>query len=198
MDYSNIQHALEAHGFMVSTFRDHVQATAYLTQCLSGRTIGFGGSVTVRQMGLYEALSAHNVTVWHHEIAGDEVKHLAAQCSIYITSVNAISETGEIVCIDGAGNRLAMMLYGPEKVYYVVGRNKIVSTRDAALLRAQQISGPLNARRMGTKTPCAVGETPKCYNCSGKERICCCTLILDRAPNHTPSEVILVDEDLGF
>ena len=197
MQVDRLQAAFEAHGFSFAYFASGEKAVAYLLETIIGRTVGIGGSMTVRQLGLYEMLAQNNAVVWHHQIEGDEIKHLAAQCAVYITSANAASETGELVSIDGAGNRLAMTLYGPEQVYYLIGRNKIVPDCAAAIWRAKNIAAPKNAQRVGARTPCAQkGEG--CCNCSSPERICCATLILDRAPNRTPSKILFIDEDLGF
>lgn len=197
MDQKKVQEAFQSHGFSVRWFSTGKEAAAYLSGKLRNRTVGIGGSVTVRQLGLYEELAKHNVVVWHHRNGGDEVKRLAAQCSIYITSVNAASETGELVNIDGAGNRLAMMLYGPQQVYYLIGKNKLAKNLSAALARARNIAAPKNAQRLGVRTPCSE-KGDRCYQCSSPERICCATLILDRAPNRTLSEILFIDEDLGF
>jgi L-lactate utilization protein LutB len=197
MNYPELKINFEKHGFYTKYFETKEEATAYIASQIKGRTVGFGGSITVRQMGLFEALSQNNVTVWHHHIPGDEVKQLAAHAKIYITSANAVSQTGEIVNIDGAGNRIAMTLYGPEKVYYVVGKNKIMSTLHEALYRAKNIACPKNAQRLHVKTPCAVNGD-RCYDCDSPDRICRCTIILDRAPSNLPSEIVFINEDLGY
>ncbi len=148
MNYEELKKNFESHGFMTRYFETGEQAKNYLVENIQGRTVGFGGSFTVREMGLFEALSEKNVTVWHHHIAGDEVKQLASQTKIYITSANGVSKTGEIVNIDGSGNRIAMTLYGPEKVYYVIGKNKIADDLQGALYRAKNIACPKNAQRL--------------------------------------------------
>jgi len=197
MNQDLLKKNFEKHGFTTAFFPTSAEAVAYLTGQIQGRTIGFGGSITVREMGLFDALAQNNVCVWHHRVAGEETRKLASFTRIYISSANAVSETGEIVNIDGTGNRLAMSLYGPEKVYFVVGRNKVTPDLDTALYRARNVASPKNAQRFHLSTPCAI-KGDRCYDCDSPERICRATLILDRAPNRTPSEIIFIDEDLGY
>ena len=196
MNKELLQKNFEDRGFTVRFFETGAEAKDYLCSKLTARSIGFGGSVTLKELGLYEALSEKNVVVWHHRIWGDEIKDLASHAKIYLTSANAVAETGQIVNIDGAGNRLAMTLWGPEQVYYLVGKNKIVSDLSAALDRAKNVATPKNAYRLGAKTPCGV-KGDRCYQCNSKEKLCRLTLIMDGAP-HTPSEILFINEELGY
>lgn len=116
---------------------------------------------------------------------------------IYITSANGLAETGEIINIDGSGNRVAATLYSKEKVYFVIGRNKLAPNFDEALWRARNIASPKNAQRMGLKTPCAV-KGDRCYNCTSPDRICRGLVVLWEPTFGAPTEVLLVDEDLGL
>jgi len=118
---------------------------------------------------------------------------------VYLTSANAIAETGEIVNIDGSGNRVAATLYNHERVVFVAGINKLAEDYASAVFRARNIAAPLNTRRLGLKTPCAVGKEIKCYNCSSKDRICCgvATLLWPMRSVKT-TEVVLVGEELGY
>ena len=197
MNYEELKKNFESHGFTTRYFNSSDEAKKYLVENIQGRTIGFGGSATVREMGLFAALSEKNATVWHHHIGGNEIKQLASQTKIYITSANGVSKTGEIVNIDGSGNRIAMTLFGPEKVYYLIGKNKIANDLPGALHRAKNIASPKNAQRMKISTPCAI-NADKCYDCQSPARICNCTIILDRAPSALPSEVFFINEDLGY
>ena len=133
----------------------------------------------------------------HHHIGCDGIKRLASQTKIYITSANGVSLTGEIINIDGAGNRIAMTLFGPEKVYYVIGKNKIIEDIHGALYRAKNIASPKNAQRMKLKTPCAI-KGDKCCDCNSPDRICNCTIIINRALIELPTEVLFINEDLGY
>ncbi|MHB1314390.1 MAG: lactate utilization protein [Christensenellales bacterium] len=197
MDAGEMKRNFENHGFAFSFFETKEEATAYLAEKIQGRSVGFGSSMTADRMGLYEALSAKNAVVWHQKTPGDEVRQLGSHVKVYITSANAIAKTGGLVNIDGTGNRIAMTLYGPEQVYYVVGRNKIAEDMDAAVYRAKNVASPQNARRLKRNTPCAV-NADRCYDCDCQDRICSFTLIMERAPMKTPSEIVLINEDLGF
>lgn len=197
MDYAKIRSNFEKHGFSTQLFASKEAACDYFVGALSHQTIGFGGSVTLREMGLYEALEPNNAVVWHNRVMSRDVRRLANCASIYITSANAVSQSGEIVNIDGTGNRVAMTAFGPEKCYYVVGKNKIAETLEAAIYRSKNVAAPLNAKRLNLKTPCAV-KADKCYDCNSPDRCCRMTMIMDRAPMGLPSEIVFVDQDLGY
>ena len=126
-DYEKLIKALEEHGFTVSRFAAAKEASVYINSKLDGVTVGIGGSMTVKEMGLYDLLSAHNEVFWHWT-DGPEAQTSAARAPVYITSANALAETGEIINIDGVGNRAASTLYGHQKLYFVVGRNKLAPT----------------------------------------------------------------------
>ena len=106
-------------GFAVRVFKTQQEAVSAISQELSGRTIGFGGSVTLQELGLFEKLSANNTVFWHWKQTPAEACEKAASAQVYMTSANAISETGEIINIDGTGNRVAAMLYGHEVLYII-------------------------------------------------------------------------------
>ena len=197
MDYQTIRQNFESHGFSTRFFSTKEEARDYFVQKLERKTIGFGGSVTLRELGLYEALQEKNVVVWHNKVLSRDVRRLANSTSIYITSANAVSETGEIVNIDGTGNRVAMTAFGPKACYYVIGKNKIMRTLADALDRAKNVAAPKNAQRLKMKTPCA-REGDQCYNCNTPDRICRMTIIMDRAPFGMESEIVFIDQDLGL
>ena len=201
MDFSAVKEALERRGYGVSVFADAAAAADYLNEQIDGKRVGFGGSMTLKEMGLYESLSAHNTVFDHWHVPegknGGEVKREAMAAQVYLASANALAETGEIINIDGNGNRVASTLYGHEKVYFVVGRNKLAPNCDEAIRRARNVAGPKNAQRLGRKTPCAV-KGDRCYDCKSPERICCALVVLWRNMAGGDAEVVLVDEDLGF
>lgn len=192
---------LEKLGYKVSCFGSSCDAVKYLETEMSGQTIGFGGSKTLEKVGLYEALSKNNTVYWHWKLKeGETVKELrdkAVSCDVYFSSVNAIAETGEIINIDGACNRVASIFYGHKKVYLVIGANKIEKDYDSALYRARNTAAPLNAQRFGLSTPCAK-NADKCYNCSSPERICRGLSVLWAKPMAAEYEVILINEELGY
>lgn len=193
-DYEKLRQNLEAEGFSVSHFPTAAEAADYLDRAIDGKTVGIGGSMTIKDMGLGERLAVHNTLIWHWSGGTSEE---AAAAQVYLSSVNGMAETGEIVNIDGTGNRLSSGLFGHEKVYLVVGRNKIAPDYDAALWRARNIAAPKNAQRLGRQTPCAsLGD--KCYDCKSPERICRALLVYWAKPNSMDMEIVLVDEDLGY
>lgn len=199
--YQKLKENLEQKGYQVSVFQDKESATQYLKTQIQGKTVGFGGSATIRQMNLFSVLSENNTVYWHDEKPEDmtvmETRMAATRADIYISSVNGISEQGEIVNIDGTGNRVAATSFGPEKVYFVVGSNKIEPTLDKAIYRARNIASPLNAQRLKRNTPCAV-KGDKCYDCNSSERICRILSVLWDKPLGAEYEVVLIEESLGF
>ena len=168
---------------------------------IDGKSVGIGGSITVEEIGLYDKLALHNDVTWHMKsydgMSRDEIISKANSAQIYISSVNGIAETGEIINIDGACNRVAATLYGHEKVYFVIGVNKLAPDYDSALHRARNIAAPLNAKRLNKNTPCAV-KGDKCYDCKSPERICCGLVVLWSKPRNGKYEVVLINEKLGY
>lgn len=194
-DFSKVKASLEERGFAVSCFATAEEAMDYLDGKLDGKSIGIGGSMTIRDMGLDQRLETHNQVIWHWK---DGTTQEAARAQVYLTSVNGLAETGEIINIDGTGNRVASTIFGHEEVYFIVGRNKLAPDYDGALWRARNIASPKNAQRLGKKTPCAV-KGDKCYNCKSPQRICRALTVLWEAPTGIGrSEVVLIDQELGF
>lgn len=198
----NTEKALEnlsRNGFDAKYFETAAQAADYLAAQLHGRTIGFGGSVTLDKMGLYDRLGAENTVFWHWKQPAGEARAAAAQAQVYLTSANAISETGEIINIDGSGNRVAAMLYGHEVLYIVAGVNKLAPDLPAAIERARNVAAPLNARRLECRTPCALFEPMRCHDCRSPERICKGFCVLARPMGGVGrTEVLLIGETLGY
>lgn len=194
-DFEKLTKNLTQRGFQVSHFATAKEAAAYLDSQISGTTVAFGGSMTLKELDLYPILSKHNQVVWHWE--GGTLEE-AMGTEVYITSANGLAETGEIINIDGTGNRVAATIYGHKRVYFVVGSNKIAPDYDAALWRARNIASPKNAQRLGKKTPCAV-KGDRCYDCQSPERICRALSVLWEKPGGAERvEVVLVDEALGY
>ena len=100
--------------------------------------------------------------------------------------------------IDGTGNRAAASLFGPERVFYVIGRNKIAPDLHSAIARAKNTACTKNARRLGTKTPCTASGELRCYDCDSPARICSATVILERPCNGMTVELVFINEDLGY
>ncbi len=199
MDWDKLTSNLEARGFAVVLCDTAAQAADFLTGAIHGKTVGFGGSMTLDRLGLFQRLSADNQCFWHWKTPGPETVAAAAASQVYLTSVNALAETGELINIDGGGNRISAAASAKEAVYYVVGRNKLAPDFDQALWRARNVASPLNARRLNRKTPCAQGEGLKCYDCKSPERICNGLSVLWRKLSGTKTcTVVLVKEDLGY
>ena len=197
MDFTTVKKNLEDRGFTVRTFSTGKEAAAYLDDAIDQTTVGFGGSVTLETLGLYETLGKHNTAVWHWRQEAGPARREAMDTEVYLTSANGLAETGEIINIDGAGNRTASTLFGHKRVYFVVGRNKLAPTYDEALWRARNIAGPRNARRLGRKTPCAA-KADRCYDCKSPQRICRGLVVLWAPMTGTETEILLVDEELGM
>ena len=198
----NVQRTMESltrAGFAVRYFETAKEAADYLDGSIRGKSVGIGGSMTIEHMGLYERLTEHNTVYWHWRTNDLATRTAASGAEVYLCSANAIAETGEIVNIDGSGNRVAASLYNHERVVFVVGVNKIAEDYGRAMYRARNIAAPLNTRRLGLKTPCAVGKEIKCYNCASSDRICCGVVtLLWPMRSVKVTEVVLVGESLGY
>ena len=154
--------------------------------------------MTIDEIGVYDRLSADNDVIWRWKKPTPDSRERGAAAETFLCSANGVSETGEIVNIDGYGNRVAGTIYGPQRVFLVVGRNKIAPDLNGAIDRARNIAAPLNARRLNRHTPCAVGE-PRCHDCRSPEKICGVMTVFFMPPTSIKEfHVILVDEDLGY
>ncbi len=192
---------LEKLGYKVSVFENKEQACEYIDNKIDKKTVGFGGSVTIKEMNLFDKLNKHNTVYWHMNLSDmGEIKQTrkdAVRSQVYISSVNAISLKGEIVNIDNTGNRVAAATFGCDDVYFVIGQNKISETLEDAIYRARNVAAPLNAKRLCMNTPCAI-KADKCYDCDSNQRICRNLSIFLKKPTGCEYEVILIAEDLGF
>lgn len=202
MDVKKTVKALEVNGYKVSYFESAQAASLYIDEEIDDKTVGFGDSMTIKSMGLYEKLSTHNkVYDPNQSVDNDEFIEIAKKCldtEIYLTSVNAMSQTGEMVNIDGTGNRVAGSLFGHEKVFFIVTTNKIEKDLKKAVWRARNIAGPKNALKYNLNTPCVV-KGDRCYDCSSPERICnTLNIYLKKMNDMDDVEIILINENLGF
>lgn len=200
MAFETVKKNLEDRGFTVSVFATGAEAAEYLDSKIDGKTVGIGGSVSIRDIGLYDKLVTHNEIFWNWVGTPEEKianRYTALTTQVYLSSANALSEDGQILNIDAVGNRVAATLFGHEKVYFVIGRNKLAPTYDEALWRAKNVAAPKNAKKLGKKTPCAVNGD-RCYNCKSPERICRNLVVLWEPCLGMETEVVLVDEDLGL
>ena len=168
----------------------------------AGFSVGWGGAMSAQQIGLLDAVRTGDYRALDREWAAtpEERKNIMKQClgaDVFITGANALSLDGQMVNIDGNGNRVASSLYGHKKVWFIVGRNKLAPTYEEALWRARNIAAPKNAQRLGRKTPCAV-HGDRCYDCKSPERICRGLVVLWEAVANMEMEVVLIDQDLGY
>ena len=165
MNFDRVEQALTRARFHCHRFATGQDAAQWLAAECSGKTVGIGGSMTAKAMKLEELLPRTSTVYWHWLTPGPETLANAATAQVYLTSVNALAETGELINIDGTGNRISAATGAHERVYYLVGRNKLAETFDKALWRARNIASPLNARRLNRETPCVKNEL-KCYDCN--------------------------------
>jgi L-lactate utilization protein LutB len=165
-------------------------------------TVSWGGSATVAALGIRERLAGDGYQVLDRDTAKtpeerSELMRRALLCGTYLTGSNAISEDGQLVNIDGNGNRVAAMIYGPRQVIVVAGMNKVVKTLEDAYSRARNIAAPLNQQRFpGQKTPC--NETGSCANCTAPDSICTFIVHTRLCKPAGRIKVILVGKELGF
>ncbi len=195
-NFDTLAKNLKSRGFLVSQFDKASEAVSYLNEQIDNTTVAFGGSMTLQEIGLYDTLATHNDVCWHWKKGSLEK---AMSTDVYISSANAISEAGEIINIDGNGNRVASTIYGHKKVYFVIGKNKIAPDFEKALWRARNIAAPKNAQRLNMKTPCAI-KGDKCYDCNSPQRICKSLVVLwgPQSSGGCDIEVVIVDEKLGY
>lgn len=193
---------LRKHGFDADFFDNRDLARqAILEKAAPYQSVGFGGSETTRSLGLVQALAKQGKTVYDHwqdrgSEADLETRLAQGRCDCFFCSANALSATGEIVNVDGVGNRNNAMGFGPKKVIIVAGINKVAPDLDAALRRVREVAAPMRAKSLGMATPCA--ETGLCTDCNAAQRICRITTILHRKPMLTDISLILINESIGF
>ncbi len=167
-----------------------------------GASVTWGGTMTVRDMGIPEMLKQRGtLNVWDRDLVKtpeekEEMYRRAFSADYYLSSANAISEDGVIVNIDGNGNRVAAITWGPKHVIFVIGINKVAQDADAALKRARSTASPINAARFDIKTPCQVDG--QCHNCNSPQSICNYIHLLRNSSKPGRIIVVLVGENLGY
>lgn len=166
-----------------------------------GSTITWGGSDTIRATGVTAMLKKGNYQVFDRDdaITDDEriaIYRKAFECDYYLASANAISEDGVIVNIDGNGNRVAAVTWGPKHVIFIIGTNKICQDVDAAIKRARSVAAPTNMARFNLNTPCTKDGT--CHDCKSPDSICNYVSILRMSHPAGRHIVIFVGKDLGY
>lgn len=198
MDIEKTIKNLKSRHFSVSHFATKEEAARYLCGEIKNTTVGIGGCKTADQMGLYELLQEQgNEVFWHWKQQGWDILEKENASEVFIASANAISEDGQIVNIDGRGNRLAGLVFGKKRVYIVAGTNKICPDFESAVYRARNTAAVQNVKRFDCKTPCKFDD--KCHDCKSPDRKCNAMLVLwGPMMDMQKMEVVLVDEELGL
>lgn len=194
---------LVAHDFKAIYVKTKEEAVQEIRkQITPQQRIGVGGSLTLRELGILEKLEAEGYTIYNHWKPGLsresmlEIRKSQMTSDLFLSSVNAVTLNGELVNIDGIGNRVNSTVFGPGKVILVAGHNKIVDDVQEGIKRIKNAAAPLNARRLNIDVPCA--KLGKCVDCNSPNRICRVIVIHERKPSLTDIFIILVGEELGF
>lgn len=166
-----------------------------------GSSIGWGGALSAQQIGLVDAVKNGNYVVFDRDNTSSDEEKVAVSrkcfdADYFITGANGISIDGQMVNIDGGGNRTGMIVYGPKYVIVIAGMNKVCDSIEAAVERARKIAAPMNAQRFGLETPCAV--TGVCTDCKNKTSICNQMIITRNSRPAGRIKFILVGEELGL
>lgn len=166
-----------------------------------GSSISWGGSVSIKEIGLQQAVCQGNYKIYDRDATNTpeerrQVMIDAYGCDYFITSTNAITSTGELVNVDGMANRVSAIAFGPKNVLMIVGMNKVVKSVEDAISRTRNEAAPVNAQRFGIDTPCV--KTGVCFDCKSPDTICCQTLITRYSKIKGRIKIILVNKDLGF
>ncbi len=195
---------LTRRGFTALYCADVAEAAGYImAQAGEAKTIGLGGSFSVKELGVAERLAAAGKEVLNHgrsdltRVDRRVAMERQQTCDLFLAGTNALTLDGVLVNIDGIGNRVAAMIFGPHKVIVVAGRNKLVAGGvDQAIRRIKEWAAPPNAMRLGRDTPCAVSGL--CEDCDSAERICRVTTVIEWRPGATDFHVLVVNADLGL
>jgi hypothetical protein len=201
-DIKNVLKALKDRRMNGYFVRDRVEAKKKVLSLIDKSSwISWGGSKTIEDIGIFDTLRNGDYRIVDRESVSnpktrDFLMKNAYSIGTFISGTNAITEDGKIINIDGRGNRVNAINYGPDKVIIVVGKNKIVKNLDDALIRIANIASPLNTKRLNKKTPCT--QKDKCMDCRSTDRICNIISIVQFQNDPNRMHVIIVDEDLGF
>ena len=197
--------ALERNKFVVHYFETGAEAVVYLKNRIQNKCVAIGDSRTLLEIGIHDTLSEVNedITDIQRPLPGESFRDTALRTmgrDVFLTSVNALSQTGEMVNIDGTGNRVAASLFGSQEVFFVLGINKITPDLASAIHRARNVAAPLNSKKnkKSSLNPCATLDE-KCYDCGSPDRICnALTIYYKKMRNMQTMEVIIINESLGF
>ena len=200
-NYDQFVSELEKRNYTVHSAKDTAEAKAIALSLVGNASVGCGGSVTVQSMGLPDAMREQGCSVyfhWEHEPKDrPAIFEKAAKADWYICSTNGITRKGKLVNIDGNGNRVASMFFGPKRVMLIIGKNKFSETVDESIDRIKAVTCPANAKRLSRVTPCAASG--RCVDCYADHRMCNVTTIIEAKPGLIDElHLILVDEELGY
>lgn len=187
-------------GYMVESKEELISQIEAIVE--KDSVVSVGGSMTLFELGIidylrkgrYEFLDRYKDGLSPADI--EDIYRKSFFADAYFTSTNAITEEGELYNVDGTGNRVAAMLYGPKKVIFIVGTNKIVKDMDEAVKRVREIAAPLNTKRLNRKTPCT--KVGHCMDCSSPERICNEYTVIKRQRDKNRMHVIFINENTGY
>jgi len=169
---------------------------------LDGESVSVGGSMTLFETGMIEHLRSRQVTFldrYEEGLTSEDIKKIyfeAFNCDTYLASTNAITEDGELYNVDGVGNRVAAMIYGPKKVLLIVGTNKIVKDIDEAIDRNRRIAAPANCVRLNRNTPCYT--TGYCTDCQSSGKICHNHTVISSQMDKDRMHIIFIDDNYGY
>ena len=187
-------------GYMVESKEELISQIEAIVE--KDSVVSVGGSMTLFELGIidylrkgrYEFLDRYKDGLSPADI--EDIYRKSFFADAYFTSTNALTEEGELYNVDGTGNRVAAMLYGPKKVIFIVGTNKIVKDMDEAVKRVREIAAPLNTKRLNRKTPCT--KVGHCMDCSSPERICNEYTVIKRQRDKNRMHVIFINENTGY
>ncbi len=201
-DLETVQKSLKANQFNHVECIDNGEKAAKLVVDMipPGTQVGLGGTTSVRQLGILELLRKRGTVIINDaesdELPFAEIMRRTLLSDVLLASSNAVTLDGKLVNIDGMGNRVSGMIFGPKKVILVIGRNKIVANVDAARERLRNVIAPYHAKLYSANLPCA--KTGYCIDCNSPSRICRVTTIIEKKPSATDVSILLVDADLGL
>lgn len=186
-------------GYYCNTSSEAVELVKTLIE--GNDTIAWGGSETLKEIGLFEMLNNGNYTLLDRSTAKTDLekremyaKHVMSD--VFLMSSNAVTMNGELINIDGNGNRVACLITGPKSVIVIAGMNKVTASLESALERVRNIAAPPNAKRLNLETPCS--NKGRCFDCLSDSCICCNTVVTRKSREQGRIKVILVNENLGY
>ena len=195
--------AFERNNMQITFVENFEQLHNYLKKYLCNqRTVSLGGSMTLFETGVIDLLHQSNIILhdrYQEGLSREEMQEIfkkAFTSDLFISSTNALTTDGCLYNIDGNGNRVAAMIYGPKEVIIIAGKNKIFDSEEASINHIKTVSAPANAVRLNKKTPCV--KTGTCMNCTSSERICSSYVKLGYQGNIGRIKIVIVDQDLGY